>query len=466
MHKPLNHYSWLHYQNPLLIASSGGGGHIIAAESLIEQLSSQIHPPILTQHYQKKPSSKWLTLETLIKLGCMISQIPGLKKYLPIQFPFLNELEQGIEELNQKNEQKEKYYIDFMLDIQPNGYCFVALFNYLQKIAHPNSLYHIVKHQDILDKLYKRYVSQKIYSLLIEALANGQAYDVVLSTQAIGIPAICSAIAKYNHQCEDLSKQFQCPVAEIQLHQFITDIPQRSAQHYLKPLESLNFVEKQYLVLHVLDLKQHNYFLEKKHCHTIFRYNADQNPMIRHAFKNIPEKLPYAVHCISISNHQIIKTPKQKLALVLLSSSCGDITLNYVRSLIKMNIQHIVIAGKISIELSDTIKQLENHNNQIILPGFLSSFDLSKLLKETDVLILKAGGLSIMEIASCHLTKTCFIGIHQSEANINSAADKGLTWEEGNALWMLSQFPNASFVYPQLLEDKWNNYTKLSLSHI
>jgi effector protein SdbA len=455
MNKPLNSYPWQQFRHPLIIASSGGGGHISAAESLIEQLKNQVYPKILPQHYQKKPSSKWISLETLIQFACFLSQLPGLKKYLPIQFPSVKQLQQEIEQLNRKNEQKQKCYIDFMLDIQPNGYCFVALFNHLQKLAHPNSLYHIVKHQDVMDKFYKRYIRQQIYSHLIDELAKGQAYDVVLSTQAIGIPAICSAIALYNEQRKELARQYQCKVPEIQLHQFITDIPQRSAQHYLKPLESLNYLEKQCVTLHLIDLKQHNYFLEKKHCHRIYRYHPDQNPMIRHAFRQQTEKLPFAVHCISILNHFIVKTPKEKLALILLSSSNGNIILDYLKSLFHMKIQHVVIAGQISLEISETISTLKPEKSQLYLPGFLASQDLSKLLKETDILVLKAGGLSIMEIASTHLPKTCFIGIHQAQSNAQTEADKGLAWEEGNAQWLLNQYPNTCLVEPKTLEQKW-----------
>jgi spore coat polysaccharide biosynthesis predicted glycosyltransferase SpsG len=122
-----------------------------------------------------------------------------------------------------------------------------------------------------------------------------------------------------------------------------------------------------------------------------------------------------------------------------------------------MNIQHIVIAGQISSDVSEAINTLKPEKSQIYLPGFLSSENLSALLKETDILILKAGGLSIMEIASTAIAKRCLIGIHQSQSNVHSEADKGLLWEEGNAQWLLNQFPNACLVQPKTLKEKWSS---------
>lgn len=423
-------HAWKSCSKPLIIASSGGAGHISAAQSLISQLQQHI----LTYHHYQKPSSGLVSFESSIQLGCHLYHIPGwqylLQKLTGVQLPSPIQLEEEINHLIQKNSQP-KLYLDFMLDILPNGYAFTALFNYLQKTADAKSLNQVVMQQCFLDDFYKKQVIKKIYHLLVEELKHGQAFDSILSTQPIGMSAICQSVAKYNKNRAQLSKQFEKEVPEILIHQFVTDIPHQSAIHFLTPLNHLDFLQKKFLVLHLLNLDDDNIFLEKKHANKIFRYHPKENPMVREPFIKNNASPSDAIRLLNFSEQVIEVKGREKLALIMLGTANGQTSIDYLKTLLEMKLEHIIVIGQVSAKDNVLIEQLANPSSQIHLPGLVNAHQLTEILKHVDLIISKGGGLSLMELAGFNLPQQTIIAIH------HSPHQPGLIWEDGNIDWFI-----------------------------
>lgn len=430
----INSESWLKSKQPLIIATSGGGGHIIAAESLISQLEHQ--KSLVPYHYFAPPEPIKFSLSSIIQWACRVYHHARfnhwVKKLLPLSLPSPEELTQELNHLLQKKQQAPQKYIDFMLDIQPNGYVFTALFNYLQKNGDACSLHRITQQQYWLDKIYKQHVHQKIWQLLIHGLTTHKPYDALIITQPIGLAAIVQTINQYNKKRQELTKQFDINIPELFIHLFVTDIAYCSAQHYIKPLNHMTTISKQHLIIHTLDLGFDNQILEKKHATKVFRYIPQNFPIIRSSFKQSSNEKFLPV--LNLKNSILPLSLDQKVASIMLSSSQGDATLRYLETLIDLEFHHIIIVGPVNYKLESEIQALQtvhSFKTKIYTPGFTDAETLSKIFKQSQLIVLKGGGLSLMELAAFPMKPDGLIFIHE----LHSSDGAGLIWEQGNINW-------------------------------
>lgn len=469
-HKHASH--WLNSRHPLIIASSGGGGHISAAESLIQQFKSKKNKT-LPYHFYQQPSRAFLSIESLIWLSIhsFHHPIPNyvFKNMSSIVLPKAHELQNEINSLLQLQQRLEKrHYVDFLLDLQPNGLIFASMFNFYQKLGHADSLKRIVKHQSLLDALYRPIIRDKVFQLLLNGIKQKKPFDSLLSTQALGLPAICEAINTYNFQRTQLSEAYQIEVPEIFMHQFITDIPNVTAEHYLKPLNQVDVLHKKNLILHLLDLEKENYFLEKKHAFKVFRYDPKHNPIVRDEFrKSEQEKTRLALQIIRSPLDTIFLKPNQRLGVIMLSSSNGSTSVDYVQSLIKLNIEHIAILGNPNPSLIEFLNRIEKKGqlkSKIHVLGMLNSAQLNDLLKNCDLLVLKGGGLSLMEIASFDLKNDAVVFIHKPINDQQEIIESGLVWEDGNTNWFIKYCQThdryAYLSNPSLIQKQYHHHLK------
>jgi len=439
--------SWLNTNHPLIIASSGGNGHISAALSLIQQLSQQ--QKTLKHHYISKPKNKKLSIETLIWGGLYFFNIPLIKKlsrlekkyYIPSPFQLKKE---KMLLLKQQEEHHQRPYIDYLLDLLPNGYLYTAIFNLLQSQGHGKSLNTVSKGQVFLDRFYKKPISQQLQKLLEQAIIDGNPFDSIISTQALGLPAICHAVNVYNQKIPQLEKKHQKNLLPIQIHQFITDIPKASALHYLKPLQSIKAQEKNYLSIHLLKLDEQSIFAEQNLAKHFYFYAPEQNPMIRTELRKKNYFHDFWGFNILWINHKMIACqPKEKIAVLMLSSAQGQTTLDYLKALIQKNIEHIAIVGKTCRRIQKQIHELQQQSpSKIYLLGHLNAKNLRKILNAAHLLIIKGGGLSLMELASFKLRPDCKILIHHPKINLGADSSQGLIWEDGNIQWFLEYCKN------------------------
>jgi hypothetical protein len=374
-----NKWSWLQASNPLIISSSGGGGHISAAQSLIEQY--QQHAKILAYHTAQKPSQKSFSSESILEYLMLLPHLPGIrdliKQGFKIELPTLAALKQEYAQLiYQQAKNPYRLYIDFLLDWMPNGYLMTALFNLMQRQNHGLSLQALVKNQGMVDQFYKKTIYQQLKQVLLQAGQNGHPYDAIISTQALGIPAICQAVMHYNLQ---IARQ-HLDYPPIEIHQFITDIPHQFAKHYLSPLQHLQFLEKSFFNIHLLNIHDEVSFIQHKHAKKVWRYEINENPMIRPSLHQAPPKLPYGIKIVHAAKEQITILPKNRLAVVMLSSASGQISLDYLLSLINLKIEHIALVGRVPPSLAKKISDLAQEHSKIYILGQLNAASLGEEL--------------------------------------------------------------------------------------
>lgn len=433
MNKSDDKWSWLQASNPLIISSSGGGGHLTAALSLIEQYQHQ--QTILPYHTAQKPSQQLFSLESLFEKLMLIPYLPGMKKltqYLSqIELPPLDDLKQEYAQLLlQQAKNPYRLYVDFLLDWMPNGYMMTALFNLLQRQNHGPSLQKMVKNQGPLDEFYKTTIQAEVSHILIEAAQKQKPYDAIISTQALGIPALCQAVKRYNLHI--MQQELDLPIIEI--HQFITDIPHQHAKHYLCPIQKLKFLDKSFLNIHLLNIHDDISFIAHKHAKKVCLYEPAENPMIRPSLHRIPPLLPQGIHVVHSHLATLTILPKERLGVIMLSSANGQISLDYVTSLIDLGIEHIALVGRLNRHLREKITALDSKISKIYLLGQLNAVYLGELLQNAHLIIVKSGGLSLMELASFQFHDTSIICLHEDD---NHLENSGLVWEEGNKQWFL-----------------------------
>jgi len=427
MHTHDEKWSWLQASNPLIISSSGGGGHLTAAISLIEQYQQQ--QTILAYHTAQKPSQDSFSFEGLVDHLMLLAHIPAMRQLIrwihQIELPGLAEVQQEYEQLRlQQAKHPYRLYIDFLLDWMPNGHMMTALFNLMQRQNHGPSLQQLVKNQGFIDKLYKHTIQERLSKTLMDALKHDKPFDAIVSTQALGIPALCRAVARYNLYL----MQHQKTQPMLEMHQFITDIPHQYAKHYLGPMQTLDYLDKQFLNIHLLNIHDDMSFIPHQHAKKVWLYEPTENPMIRPSLHQAPPALAHGVRTVFSRKTPIMILPQERLGVVMLSSANGQISLDYLSSLITIGIEHIALVGKLDSCLHEQIKRISLGQSNIYMLGQLDAASLGELLQHTHLMVVKSGGLSLMELASFKLHPTSIICLHE---------DNGLVWEAGNKQWFI-----------------------------
>lgn len=448
-------WSWLCASNPLIISSSGGGGHLTAAMSLIEQY--QYHQKILAYHTAQKPSQEWFSYESLFEKLMLMAYLPGMRTFIQklqkIELPTLADLKQEYAELLlQQAKTPHRLYVDFLLDWMPNGYIMTALFNLMQRQNHGMSLQKLVENQTFIDKIYKKTIEKRLSKTLMDAAKNHKPYDTIISTQALGIPAICQAVVKYNLKI----MQQNLPFPIIEIHQFITDIPHQYAKHYLNPIQKLQFLDKRFLNIHVLNIHDEVSFIPHKHAKKVWFYEAYENPMIRPSLHQTPPLLNHGIRIVHCKDSPILICPKQRLGVVMLSSANGQISLDYIENLIDLGIEHIALVGKLDALVKEKIKAFNPLQGKIYILGQLDAKKLGELLQNAHLIIVKSGGLSLMELASFKFQAQSVICLHDDS---HVQENTGLIWEQGNKKWFMQHcqliHQNAILANPKNIIEKY-----------
>jgi hypothetical protein len=82
--------------------------------------------------------------------------------------------------------------------------------------------------------------------------------------------------------------------------------------------------------------------------------------------------------------------------------------------------------------LAKKISDLAQEHSKIYILGQLNAASLGEVLQSAHLIIVKCGGLSLMELASFKFDHQSVICLHE-EATASENA--GLVWEEGNKQW-------------------------------
>ena len=160
-------------KRPLIIACSGGGGHLSAVECLIKELMKTPNVDLVDHTAQKCMGRKISLIRCLVNLGVYLQSITWLRKplrtlnkligstNLPNHNLFKTEL---LKLQNKQQNHGQRKYIDVLLDIYPAGYEFAAIFNAFQVNDDIEDINNTIQHQKLSDSWNYR----RVYSYFLQ----------------------------------------------------------------------------------------------------------------------------------------------------------------------------------------------------------------------------------------------------------------------------------------------------------
>ena len=141
-------YIGMRASNPLLVASSGGGGHIAAIKGIIDSQYSSLN---LVRHDPKVYQRNQFYEQSFIYMAMNLLHIPYVgrpirsilrRSRMPV-LPARRDVEAEIQTIT--SNQRIRNYIDMLLDVYPAGYEATAMYNCLQKQEQTETIRGMVK---------------------------------------------------------------------------------------------------------------------------------------------------------------------------------------------------------------------------------------------------------------------------------------------------------------------------------
>ncbi|RUR11668.1 hypothetical protein [Legionella sp. km772] len=437
------------YIKPLLVTSSGGGGHITAIMGLHGFLTQKFtgvklpsYEPVL---FKDKPES---SLRDQVQLGISMLHAPVIGS--PIQsllsyttFPNLPDkrsLEREIAALSQKEEAKKRPYIDMLLDVYPAGYEYAAIWNIFQRNDVTSELKKLIALQERSDQENERAVERYFLNLLTEAAKAHEAYTEIISTQAMGLPGLCNAVLAYNHWVE-ARPHLKAPKVFIQ--QYMTDLPTKGAVHFFNALASLKQEQQAQMLLYALgmeeDIIQH-FFPQGAFFKAIFDIPVNDNPMVRPGLKTVNADHSSHFHqpimlTLSGEPQAYLVEANELVASILLGSQIGKDSIAYAEILLKNAVDRVFVFGgqspMIQAEIAAILKVSPQYKEKIIPLNYQGDTELAALMSRSNFIIIRGGGLCVMEQLAMKHSPEQTVLVHHSHG-ADGELTSGISWEDDN----------------------------------
>ena len=421
-------------RRPLFLSSSGGGGHISAIRAIIEDHPEQ--PPMLQIENNWKRNvfldfilwvvQKFVFIKSFIKFITNLFSLPALPDTTLFQAE-IDRLTLTAPYSYNKNELIERQYIDVLLDICDDGFYQCAYWNVFQKQDDVKNLEKLIDFQHYNERRNHQKIKTSILSYLIAAKNKGEPYTEIVSSQPLGISAICDAIDEYHKLYPDLET--------LKLKQYLTDCPSAGCKHYFHGLQNLSPEHKAKIELYILKSAE-NYGLDGFDIKSI---DFKNNPMVRKAFKTVHSEVfskDIRVRCSGLENELDIKS-NETTACVMLGSNASDATIEYVRSLIELReLDMIFVFTGGNQDLVNLLKQEDNL--KLIILAQQGAEAIATLMARSQYTIIRGGGLSIMEqmcLIEGNLNRARQIFIHHKEGASELECTSGIEWEDGNVTY-------------------------------
>jgi hypothetical protein len=464
-------------QRPMIVASSGGGGHISAALGLIDTLrdkatlqkyEAQLHHDHSFSFLRSSTRASILFMSipyvrAAIQFINALFEYPTLPHYPEVKHE-INRLEQAeIAPLSRPAKGRQREYLDMILDAQPSGYEAAAIFNTLQRNDKIIEIERLVQLQEFNDALNYPTVYRYFLNKLKAAAESGQPFSEVISTQAQSLEALCDAVIDYNaHVIPHLNKKGHA-LQPICIHQYFTDLPTRGATHFFDPLMRLSPKQKQHMEIHAVNITQPIFASYFDHGHgfkKIHNIAPRNNPMVRAGFYNpklsqhylnpeIPMTLPYKT---SESMAQRLIPAQSLVASIMLGSLSSHATAEYVRALLNQGYDTIFVFGGLVPDIDQRINaiidaypraQQDTIRQRIVRLGNQSDHEIAPIMTRSHCVIIRGGGLSTMEQMALPQRPNKAILIHQQDGlEAASPLCSGLSWEDGNVTCLLDHLTN------------------------
>lgn len=458
---------------PLMVGCSGGGGHIAAIKGLYDYLQESYGEDINLPDHTPTPRQYFVDNGTAPKARQLIDQ--GVtwmheKGYTSIivqtfismmtKYPMLPQrhvLEQEISMLESKNPTDvPRPYVDMLLDAYPAGYESAAIWNVLQRADETEMLKRLLKLQKRSDEENYEAVKQRFLEILIDAREREQPFTEVVSTQAMCLAGMADAVKQYNEQYGE----------SIEIHQYLTDLPTKGAIHYFKSLNALSPEQQKVIKLYGRGLttsicKEHIPGQQFKATHDI---PPTQNPMVRSGFKNeatsLHDKweqtndmtyLDYELNDNGVLTKKSNKSHRQinhgdKVASIMLGSQASNDTFRYVKALLDNGHDHIFVFGGLHSNISNELENIinsypqtkqESIRNKIVRLGNQSDREMQPIMSRSNTVIIRGGGLSVMEQMTMKHHPKQMIFIHHADTQ-KKELSSGISWEDENVNNLIS----------------------------
>lgn len=457
------HRDGYHYRKPLFIGCSGGAGHNSAIMGIINYLTKCANDSpsafgrlkltkAITKHYDRqinKEQSPNKTIEfglTVQQQYGFISKVAKTSSELLTEYPVLPDrdiLDKEINVLSQKNGfSKARQYVDMLLDVYPAGYESAAIWNIYQRQDNVEMLRRCIKQQSISDDANAIYVKSYFFLLLALAANSSEPYTEVISTQAMCLGGLCDAIIEYNIWLEHFNAANATHYPFIVIHQYMTDLATPGAIHFFHALDRLSQEQLGLIKLYGLGI---THALLKKmverrdDLNGYYQIKPYDNPMVRLGFYNRDKSLHASFdktvsvgYLVNQSTDKIIIHAYEKVASIMLGSQAGDATTEYVKHLLNNGYDKIFVFGGQNQQIKSVILSLFNKDNayskRIILLGHQTDKEMLPIMTRSQLLVIRGGGLSIMEqlLMLHHTVQKIFI--HHN----GKALKSGISWEDGN----------------------------------
>ncbi len=431
----------------LIIACSGGGGHISAANGIISELDEGSVP----DHYPvKRRRAKDSSLIRLIYKGVFV--INGMKFLKPVMrqavanspYPVLPDKDSLVKEceaLEGKNDtSKPRKYVDMLLDVYPAGYESAAIWNVLQRQGRVNDLRKLINLQAKSDRENYQHVYKHFLNMLKDALAAGKPYAKITSTQAMALPALCDAVLEYNKKHEP----------KVKIEQYMTDLPTDGAIHFANSLKGLTPEQRGVMELYGVGMNDEFEAMIGPGWAKLEDVQPNENPMVRPGFKDSSTSLhdSFEEECevnyidytedglkLDVNATKTIEAGEQ-VASIMLGSQASDDTVLYMISLLESGYDKVFVFGglnpNISARIDDYLKKDNNaqYEQKVIKLGNQSDKEMQPIMTRSNALFVRSGGLSVMEQLAMEHNPNQSIFIHHTDG---SNFKSGISWEDANA---------------------------------
>lgn len=357
-------------RRPLMLGSSGGGGHISAIKGLCAYLKGHLEHLSFDLYTPRQAPTRSNPDAMVVRVGSKFTNQEGYLSFLttgvvqpllkPTRLPILPTLTDIYDEVQRLKSTETRPYLDMLLDVYPVGYEFAAIWNIQQQQGHIHDLKKMIAYQPDTDKLNWKHAIQHFTELLDIAVNEGRPYSEIVSTQVLSIPALCKVVYDYNKKY-----QHTLNIPKLFIHQYFTDLPTKGAVHFFSAVNNINPKHRNQIMLYGLGFKQE--IIESqlnggKDFRGIFDIPPHENPMVRPGFKDLSTSLhdcfdktchvkykAYAfdegeVRDLSRLDNLTIGS-KDKVASITLSSQASTDTLKYIDHLLADDFDRIFVFG-------------------------------------------------------------------------------------------------------------------------
>ncbi|MBA2649856.1 MAG: hypothetical protein H0U75_09745 [Legionella sp.] len=433
-------------KNPLLIGCSGGGGHNSAILGLFHYFQTLVPSCTQLQKYDPLLPSNRTNSDLRDKITRGVNLMHSAYFGCPIKwfissvtpFPILPTQQEIKNEVSALTKTEPRVYIDILLDVYPAGYESAAIWNSLQKNDKVAELKKLIHLQTMSDK--ENYFTVFTYFLkkLKLAAREGKPYTELVSTQAMALPALCDVVNYYNIWLK--YKNVNAP--KLIIHQYMTDLPTEGAQHFFNPLSQLNQMQQSQMKLYGVGMT--NEILQKvigtHHFSAVCDIPPKENPMARPAFKEAAYDNSSSFSKTVTLDFQGMQSytiePNENIAAIMLGSQGSNDTSKYLAPLLQNNTNRVFVFGGtnelIKTDIAAIIKTHPEFKDRIIPLCNQDDKAISSLMTRCNTLIIRGGGLSVMEQMAMNHNNKQTVLIHHAEPTAGHELTSGIPWEDAN----------------------------------